>query len=536
MTIALDTETTGLDLRHGAKPFLVTVCNEDGTNTWWEWSVDPLTRIPSVPIKDLREVKKLIVSQDLIILQNTKFDVTGLLRLFRANKIKLTWPWHKTVDTLVAGHLLASNHPHTLEAMCVEFLGVGIGKHEKILEKAVKRARTIAKRDYPDWYIAKKGLPGMPSTKSKVWKNDLWLLKAVASQEQLEPNHPWWTLCANYANVDSAATIALWHKQEQLLKERDLWDIYCDRLKLPPVFYKMEDRGVTINRERLDRLVEKFKVKSHVNGKVCVNIAESYNIELTLPKSGNNGSLIETVFGKDSLNLPPIKYSEKTNKPSLDRETLEHFETTLPAKTKKLAFVRNLLSKRKLDTAINYMEGYERFWKPLLNGSVSEEWYVLHPNLNLCGADTLRCSSSNPNEQNISKKEGVNLRYCFGPAPGREWWSLDAQNVEIRIPAFEANEKELVYIFEHSSKAPYYGSYHMVIVELLYSELFKQYGVEFKKKYASTLYQYTKNGNFATIYGAQEAKADATYHVQGAYRKIRKRFPRIAALSTKLFR
>ena len=45
-----------------------------------------------------------------------------------------------------------------------------------------------------------------------------------------------------------------------------------------------------------------------------------------------------------------------------------------------------------------------------------------------------------------------------------------------------------------------------------------------------------KSGNFGIIYGAQEAKADQTYRVPGAYKKIQKRFPKIAALSERMMR
>ena len=63
----------------------------------------------------------------------------------------------------------------------------------------------------------------------------------------------------------------------------------------------------------------------------------------------------------------------------------------------------------------------------LLGACDLSNWRKLHTSLNMCGTDTLRWSSNNPNSQNISKKEGFNLRYAFGPAPGREWWSLDGQ-------------------------------------------------------------------------------------------------------------
>jgi DNA polymerase I-like protein with 3'-5' exonuclease and polymerase domains len=178
------------------------------------------------------------------------------------------------------------------------------------------------------------------------------------------------------------------------------------------------------------------------------------------------------------------------------------------------------------------MEGYQRFWIPLGN-RVDEmhDWHVLHPSLNQTGTDTLRLSSSSPNEQNVSKQEGFNLRYVFGPPPGWEWWSMDAKNLELRIPAYEAGEKDVVHIFDHPDDPPYYGSYHLLVFDLLYPDLFREHGKKCKDLFEATHYQWVKNGNFAVIYGAQEGTADATYRVRGAFRKVRHRFPRIAKLS-----
>jgi DNA polymerase I-like protein with 3'-5' exonuclease and polymerase domains len=524
MLLSLDTESTGLDLRHGARPFLVTFCNEEYENIWFEWNVDPLTRKVCTPKDDLEEIQSIISSADRLVLQNTKYDVTGLTLAFKDQGIELDWPWHSTVDTLLAGHLLASNHPHTLESMAVEYVLKNITKYERKIESAVKKARSWARSNCPEWRIANKDLAEMPSAKEKVWKNDMWLPRAVTKYRGEDPDNTT-ELCTEYANIDSTVTLAIWLVQERLIKHRGLWEIYLERLKLLPIIYSMEQRGITLSKKRLEALLQDYKVESSKAGNICESIAKDYGAELTLPKSGNNKSLRTTVF--DYLKLPPIKHSKKTGEPSLDKDTLEYWKESLEGD--KALFVKSLSAKRSRDTAMLYMEGYKRFWIPLEEDS----WYRLHPNLNSTGTDTLRCSSNNPNEQNISKKEGFNLRYCFGPAPGREWWSLDAQNIELRIPAFESGEKELIEIFENPDKPPYYGSYHLVIADLLHPKLFKEYGIKFKEEFESTWYQWLKNGSFAVIYGCQEAKADITYHVQGAYRKIRHRFPRIAALSDK---
>jgi DNA polymerase I-like protein with 3'-5' exonuclease and polymerase domains len=145
----------------------------------------------------------------------------------------------------------------------------------------------------------------------------------------------------------------------------------------------------------------------------------------------------------------------------------------------------------------------------------------------------LRLTSNSPNEQNISKKEEFNLRYAFGPAKGREWWSLDCKNIELRIPAYVAGETAMIELFERPDDPPYYGSNHLLFFDILHPEKFAKYGKEVKKVYASTWYQWTKNGDFAVQYNAQEGSgtADRAYHVEGAHRMINERLTNIKKLS-----
>jgi DNA polymerase-1 len=314
---------------------------------------------------------------------------------------------------------------------------------------------------------------------------------------------------------------------EDELHRRGLWEIYLERIKLIPIAWEMEQRGVTLSKDRLDELRVEYLRESYLASEKCIGIAKARDYDLVLPKAGNNKSLTEFCF--NHLDLPVLKYTD-TGNPSLDKATIEQLELTLPTDSEQHQFVTSLKAKRKRDTALQYMTGYERY---MLNG-FQRGWYILHPNLNITGTDTLRWSSTNPNEQNISKQEGFNLRYCFGPMRGREWWSLDFENLELRIPAYEAQEKDLMWVFEHPDDPPYYGSYHLVVFELLHPAEFKEFGKGCKERFKSTLYQWVKNGNFAIIYGAQERKADETYHVRGAYGKIQKRFPAISKLSAQV--
>jgi hypothetical protein len=173
---------------------------------------------------------------------------------------------------------------------------------------------------------------------------------------------------------------------------------------------------------------------------------------------------------------------------------------------------------------------------------------VLHPSLNPTGTDTLRWSCSNPNEMNIAKQEGFNLRLCFGPAPGREWWSLDAKNIELRIPAYESGQKDLIDLFERPDDPPFYGSTHLLNFSVVYPDLWEKelrevglekVGPHCKKKYASTWYQWCKNGGFAVQYGAVDrddggGTADRAFHRRGSHSLLTKSILKTGSLKPAL--
>lgn len=569
--ISLDTETTGVDLHHGAKPFFVTTCDEDGNVTSWEWDVDPLTREPQIPEGDLQDIADhcFAAGPNKFVLQNPKFDIAALNTVGFWELADLPTVWPDVLDTLLAGHLLASNRPHNLTDMVLEMLGVDIEPFELALKEACTEARRIARKEFPDWQIAEKGLPCMPSAKDHVWKYDSWLPRRVAQELDYDEDHPWWTVLSKYANTDSSMTLLLWKAQYKEIMRRGLWEIYQERLKVLPIAYKMEQRGVTMNLTRLRELEADYKADSDRAGKLCVNIAASYGHELELPKNGVNNSLRTLCFEK--MKLPQIRNPKaKTDAPTLDaKNAIPYYLQNLPPKSKELKFIKALAGKRRRDTSLTFFQTYQRFWLPLgvYNAKGEQLWYKVYPNLNPTGTDTLRWSSSNPNEQQISKKEmpcldcfGIgceacdyegedprSVRYAFGPGPGREWWSLDAKNIERRIPAYYVNEEAIIALFERPDDPPYYGSEHLLIAHLLFPKQFEEClndkgeldGRIFKKRYAATHYQDTKNGNFAVQYGAVDrpdgkGTADRTYKVPGAHAKIKARFAKQTELNNKL--
>lgn len=575
--VSLDTETTGVDLHHGAKPFLVSTCDEDGANRFWEWDVDPVTREPAVVEEDLEQIREVMRRADVLVFQNPKFDAAAL------SCVTIEVPWEKVVDTLLGGHLLASNHAHDLTSMLKEHLGEDIQHLEDAAERVVKWCRAYVKRELPHWKIAGEHVEGMPSVRGggrdedKPWKNDMWLPRALALHWAEVGEVPdgvdveeLLTVTSTYANGDTSGTLFLWLYMEKEIRDRGLWAIYESRLVLPDIAFRMEDRGVTVSGVALEELSEEYGVEVALAADECVAIAAKFGHDLELPAGASPNDSIREFFYGSNREVCPVCLAEKkvkvwagqvpssgscpkcaargiesrlrlesnaclglepvlnqvTLQPTLDKGAMEHYESTLPPGDA-LDFIRLLKGKRSRDTALSYMEGYRRFWLP----TEHMNWFKLHPSLNPTGTDTLRWSSNNPNAQNISKKESFNLRRCFGPAPGREWWSMDAKNLELRIPAYEAGETDLMHVFDHPDDPPYYGSYHLVVFDALHPALFAEHGKACKDMFESTWYQWTKNGNFAVIYGCQRRKADETYHVAGAYDKVRDRFPKIAHLS-----
>lgn len=545
--IALDTETTGLDSYHDCRPFIVTTCDDEGNQTLWEWDVDPYTRKVNIVKEELKEVQEVIASADHLVLQNAQFDYRMLCAAFNQLGLTLRWDWSKVHDLMISSHLLASGQLKDLTTVAQVYLGINIKPYEEAMDKAILEARRLVRKkqfkaEYGEWSIASENMPGAPSNTKDSAKSDLWLPKAIASRCSYPEDHPWHTVTSTYANVDSAVTVEVWKVHQRAIGERKLFPIYQSRRKLVGIAARMQDTGITVHEPMIEELLTEYSEEALNCRNVCTNIAKNIGYDLVLPKTSVNNSLREFVWGSNGLNLPIVKHAKKgKGGPSMDKGAIEQYLLMYPSTHPAHRFFQRLSDLRKREVAISYMEGYRKYYFP----TGIEGWYVLHPTLNPAKNKTLRWSSSNPNEQNISKKEGFNLRRCFGPPPGWEWWSCDAKNIELRIPAYEAGEQAMIELFERPDDPPYYGSNHLLIFHILHEKLweeavkevgFENAGPHCKKKYASTWYQYTKNGNFAVQYGAVEladrpGTADLAYHVPGAQRKIMERFTKQAELN-----
>ncbi len=524
MKVAVDTETTGLDIRHGCLPFIVSSCDEKGALRVWEWDVDPMTRVPRVPSRERRQLTTFLQKKK-IIYHNAKFDT---LVLEAINVIKADSNYWKNVDdTIIMSHVSYSAGQHGLKPLAERLLDVSV-EDQKDLQKAVNDARRYGRKH--GWRIAAANDPHFPAVnklngKNTGWQMDMWLPRAVAKAENYPKDHPWWSVACKYATIDAERTMGLYYVFKEEILDQGLWDNYDVRRSLLEITYRMQQRGVPVHKKKLDEAVIYYGREAARAKITCLRLADQKFDNLNSPKQ-----LQGILYGH--FNFKPVK-TTPTGAWSTDADTLRQLELQVSPRSKKATFLRNLMESRKYTKAVEYLTSYKACGFPIgkqvhketpkLSWATREAkslpWLILHSNFNITGTATTRFSSTDPNTQNISKQETFNLRKIFVPLPHREYYSIDYDNIEFRIFGYECGDKELIKAFEAGL------SMHLVIAEVLHPKKFAKLGPDKFKK--TETYRWIKNGNFALIYGASQKKANATYRVDGAYDLIRKKLPKI---------
>ena len=476
--ISLSLETTGKDLRHGCNAFAVSICEEDDNQSYWIWAVDPLTRKVATPNRqhmvadDLDEIENF-VDDEVIVFHDAKFAVRAL-----ENICTVHWGWADIHDTMLSAHLLDSSAKLDLKSQVEIWLDFDLDDETILGDVARFRARAIqTDHKMSDWRLAGHGLPEMPSG-GNCLVSDLWLLGAVDSNDD--------TL-DDYLNLKSALILHLHRAHMEEIKKRGLEEIYEERRKILPLVYQMEDAGLTLSKDRLFEMMDEYDEETEDANEMIGILGKRLGYDRTKDATAN----VEDDGVKNS---------------------------------KAATFVKYVSSHRRYGYGLSIMKGYERFMLPF-DGDIQ----VVYPRLNPVGSSTLRWTSSDPNEHGVSKA----TRSVFGPASGRCWATLDYSNLDLRIAAYDAGESEMIELFENPDKGPYYGSYHLLVFDILHPEEFEEHGIKCKDVYRDTLYQWTKAGNFAIQYGAMEGSgtADDAYHVEGAHVLIKDRFEKITQLN-----
>lgn len=495
--LAIDTETTGVNLFHGDKPFAVSTCDQDGNTNFWRCAVDPATRNPLWKKSQLREMSAYLKQFDVRVFHNAKFDIRGLASI----GCPVVTNWGHVRDTMIYSHVLDSQESHGLKPLAAKYLGIPDDDLTDLKKAVISARRQLTKENYP---------------KGEEVEADYWLAGPELEEYAVNDARRTALLYAMYVNAikqegNKRAKENLFAKKGYLAELSPAWQVAREHALLSKV-YAMESEGLRVNKSLIVSKRRAFAAKGDEHAKKSTAIA----VRAGMPKDFNPGSSKQLqVLLFDKWKLQSVK-ATKSGAESTDAESLERLLDSCSRETTAGKFLQSLLDGRSYLKACSALDEYERL------AICYEHVYKLHPSFNQTGTHTTRFSSSNPNAQNVSTDKEFSLREVFGPSPGTFWIDADYSNLEMRLFAYAANEKKLIAAFERGETA------HLPIAEELYGPREKWKGLNRDDWTKSPEYKKTKNGNFSLIYGAGAPRADKTYGVPGAYNRIRTRFARLS--------
>jgi len=522
LVLAVDTETTGLELRHGCKPFAVSAADAFGETWFVEWEVNPLTRQPCIKQKDIRKLKELLEGR-ILVFHNASFDLLALSTIginlsfdsptLSTGKSPINCPTYH--DTTLMSHAansqgIGEQPRHGLKELCTFYLEIP-DHDEKLLKQEVEKAsryvQSQARREdspYADWKLGYNPVGGRKTA------YDYWLPKAV------DPNN---TALSEYATKDAERTIQLYLFLEALLSIEELTNQYLAEQALSKVTYLMQQKGLHILTDKLASLTSSFQRK---RDQLKLK-AEKLAIKRGAPEDFNVASPIQLIKTlKENFHCHLAHKTEKGSF-STDDATLRNLARKNPGETedflraiigynsdKDLQSDRDEPGYKTYESGIRYLKGYQSY----LIGD------TLYPSFNQCGTSTTRYSSSNPNGQNISKKGSIPLRSIFGPPEGFVWVSIDYSQLELRLFAYLSQDESLIHSFEEGY------DFHGYVTQKIFN----------CEDYTPEQRTVGKNTNFSLIYGGGEDKVNATAGIPNAYKLFVTQFPGAESFMSRLIR
>lgn len=463
--------------------------------------VSPKTRNVIPRQKDLARLARLITGKT-VIMHNSKFDIRALDSIgfclnfpgWKRREGEFQVECKSLIDTLIASHVVCSSDDHGLKELSLKYFEFS-DYDEKKLKQMVTRGRNKAKK--LGWNIGtnEKGKP-VPA-----W--DYWIPGQIFEGD---------TTAEEYAIKDVERTMLLWKVYEDLLPEMNLQLSYEREMDLLPTVFNIENKGLTINFTKLGSTIEFLKEERTTLGDTLIPYASE-----TLGKKINLNSaddLKALFYGK--LKFPVEKRTDKGN-PALDKDTLIKWYNKPDVLPDHKKLIHDLLLYKTYGTCTNYIKGYYT-----LSHEISPVWARIFPSLNQIGADTNRFTSSNPNGQNVGKKDKLKfskdevvsipkLRDMFGPYPGKIWYSIDYSQIELRVFAAVSREQSLIDVLD----AGY--DFHGFVASKIFDKA--------PEDVTDAERTIAKNVNFALIFGASPRKVNQTAGIPNAYELFAGQFP-----------
>ena len=231
-----------------------------------------------------------------------------------------------------------------------------------------------------------------------------------------------------YSTEGVDLALRLWHLLKPQVVAKGLMSVY-ERLERPlvPVLARMEERGVTVDRQMLSRLSGEFAQRAAaLEEDVYAAAGERFTI-------GSPKQLGDILFGKMGL---PGGSKTKSGQWSTTAQVLEELAAEGHELPRRIVDWRQLTKLKS-----TYTDALPEYIHP--------ETKRLHTSYALAATPTGRISSSEPNLQNIPIRtaEGRRIRTAFIADKGNKLVSADYSQIELRVLAHIADIPQLRQAF-----------------------------------------------------------------------------------------
>lgn len=271
-----------------------------------------------------------------------------------------------------------------------------------------------------------------------------------------------------YACEDADITLKLKNVLEVELKKQGVEQLFYEiEMPLVPVLVNIETNGVLLDTEALKQTSILYNQRMNEIEQDIYQLAGKH-FNISSPKQVG-----DILFGEMKLIEKPKK--TKTGQYVTSEEILESLRHKHPIVGKILEY-RGL--KKLLSTYIDALP-------ELINPRTGR----IHTSFNQAVTATGRLSSSNPNLQNIPVRDddGKEIRKCFIPDPGCEFFSADYSQIELRIMAHLSGDVNMIDAFNHDYDV------HAATAAKIYKVSMDKVSKDMRRK--------AKTANFGIIYG-----------------------------------
>ena len=271
-----------------------------------------------------------------------------------------------------------------------------------------------------------------------------------------------------YAAEDADITLQLKLVLEEKLKESGFAPLFYDiEMPLMPVLAEMEMNGVLIDTNSLKETSKLFTERMlAIEQEIYRQAGEEFNI--SSPKQVG-----DIVF--DKLKIVEKAKKTKTGQYVTSEEVLQQLRSKHP-------IIDNILAYRGLKKLLGtYVDALPQ----LINKRTGH----IHTSFNQAVTATGRLSSSDPNLQNIPVRgeDGKEIRKCFIPEPGCQFFSADYSQIELRVMAHLSGDEHMLQVFREGKDL------HAATAATIYKKPIEEVSRDERTK--------SKRANFGIIYG-----------------------------------